>query len=169
MDPLLKDWLTIGFSSIALIFSFASLILAWRNFRRDASRLKINIRYKVHPWQGGIYTVRITNIGRRPASLTHVYARYKNGKRYPVMDIPTQLEETQFKDLSVEMAGFHNDHPLSIRAFEVEDSTGKVYKAHTWKLWWQLRKIRKPVMDSEKKVNHALLKRNHLLPNWLLL
>jgi len=147
MDPLLKDWLTIGFSSAALIVSCASFILSWRNFRRDASRLKIKLDFEVYPGYGSSYTVRITNVGRRPSSITSVYARLKNGKRYPVYEGTTLLAETQFKDLSVPMAGFQNEHPLYIRAFEVEDTTGKVYKARTWTLWWHIRKVWKPEMD----------------------
>jgi hypothetical protein len=147
MDPLLKDWLTVGFSSAALIVSCASFYLSWRNYRRDSSRLKINLEFDVNPGRGSAYTVRMINVGRRPASITRVYARLKNGKRYPVMDTTTVLAETQFKDLSVPMAGFRNEHPLYIIAFEVEDTTGKVYKARTWKLWWHIRKIWKPEMD----------------------
>lgn len=147
MDPLLKDWLTVGFSSAALIVSCASFFLSWRNFRRDASRLAIKLGFEVHPGRGSNYTVRITNIGRRPASIAKVYARLKNGNRYPVFDTTTLLTETQFKDLTVPMAGFRDEHPLYIRALEVEDTTGKVYKARTWKLWWQIRKIWKPEFD----------------------
>lgn len=147
MDPVLKDWLTIGFSSAALVVSISSFILSWRNFQRDTSRLKVQLSYEVQHGRGSGYMVRITNVGRRPASVTGVYARIKNGKRYPVMDTTTLLAETQFKDLSVPMAGFGNEHPLYIKAFEVEDSSGKLYKAQTWKLWWQIRKIWKPEID----------------------
>lgn len=147
MDPLLKDWITIGFSSAALIVSCASLILSWRNFRRDSSRLKISLDFEVHPGRGSNYTVKITNVGRRPASIANVYARLRNGKRYPVFEMTTPLAETQFKDLTVPMAGFRNEHPLYIKAFEVEDTTGKVYKARTWKLWWHIHRIWKPEMD----------------------
>jgi len=148
MDPLLKDWLTIGFSSAALIVSCASFYLSWRNFRRDASRLKIKLGFEVHPGHGSNYTVRIINVGRRPATITNMYARLKNGKRYPVFETTTLLAETQFKDLSVPMAGFRDEHPLYIKAFEVEDITGKVYKAHTRTLWWHIRKIWKPEKET---------------------
>lgn len=147
MDPLLKDWLTIGFSSAALIVSCASFILSLRNFRRDVSRLKVILGFEVHPGRGSAYTVRITNVGRRPASVTKVYAHHKDGNRYPVSDATTLLTETQFRDLTVPMAGFQDDHPLDIRAFEVEDTSGKVYIARTRKLWWRIRKIWKPEFD----------------------
>lgn len=147
MDPLLKDWLTVGFSSAALIVSCASFYLSWQNFRRDTSRLKINLEFDVHPERGSNYTVKIINAGRRPAAISKVYARLKNKKCYSVMDTATLLAETQFKNLSVPMAGFPNKHPLDIIAFEVEDTTGKVYKARTWKLWWHIRKIWNPEID----------------------
>jgi hypothetical protein len=134
-------------SILAVILSATSLYISYRNFHCDSSRLKINLEFDVEPGRGSSYTVRMINVGRRPASIIRVYARLKNGKRYPVMDTTTLLAETQFKDLSVPMAGFRDEHPLYITAFEVEDTTGRVYKAHTWKLWWHIRKIWKPEMD----------------------
>ena len=138
-----SDYLSI----IAVILSATSLYISYRNYRRDTSRLKIVLGFEVHPGRGSNYTVKITNVGRRPASIAKVYARLKNGKSYPVFDTTTLLTETQFKDLTVPMAGFRDEHPLDIRAFEVEDTSGKVYKARTWKLWWQIRKIWKPEFD----------------------
>ena len=135
-----SDYLSI----LAVILSAISLYISYRNYRRDTSRLKINLSYEMDLAHGSSYTVRMINVGRRPASIIRVYARLKDGKRYPVMDATTLLAETQFKDLYVPMAGFRNEHPLYIRAFEVEDTTGKVYKARTWKLWWHIRKIWKP-------------------------
>ncbi len=142
-----SDYLSI----LAVLLSATSLYISYRNFRRDSSRLKVNLEFDVDPVHGSAYTVRMINVGRRPASITKVYARLKNGKRYPVMDTTTLLAETQFKDLSVPMAGFRNEHPLYITAFEVEDSTGKVYKARTWKLWWYIRKVWKPEIDGKVK------------------
>jgi hypothetical protein len=46
MDPLLKDWLTVGFSSAALIVSCASFYLSLRNFRRDRSHLKVSLDFE---------------------------------------------------------------------------------------------------------------------------
>lgn len=135
-----SDYLSI----LAVLLSVTSLYISWRNFHRDSSRLKVMLEFEVFPGSGSSYTVRMINVGRRPASVIRVYARLKNGKRYPVMDTTTLLAETQFKDLSVPMAGFRNEYPLYITAFEVEDSTGKTYKARTWKLWWRIRKIWKP-------------------------
>ena len=133
-----SDYLSI----IAVILSATSLYISYQNYRRDTSRLKVKLDFDVTPGRGSKYTVRVANVGRRPASIVKVYARLKNGERYPVFDTLTLLAETQFKDVSVPMAGFRDKHPLYIRAFEVEDTTGKVYKARTWTLWWQIRKIR---------------------------
>jgi hypothetical protein len=138
-----SDYLSI----LAVILSATSLYISYRNYRRDVSHLKILLGFEVHPGRGCNYTIKITNVGRRPASITWVYARLKNGKRFPVFDATTLLAETQFKDLTVPMAGFQNVHPLYIRAFEVEDTTGKTYKARTWKLWWHIRNVWKPEID----------------------
>ena len=135
-----SDYLSI----IAVFLSAMSLYISYRNYRRDTSRLKVVLGFEVHPGRGSNYTVRITNVGRRPSSITSVYARLKNRKRYPVYDGTTLLAETQYKDISVPMAGFRNEHPLYISAFEVEDTNGNVYKARTWRLWWHIHKVWKP-------------------------
>jgi hypothetical protein len=120
---------------VALLLSAASLYITWRHERRDASRLKIGLTYGPDPVRGPGYTVRVTNVGRRPASIAAVYARTRGGKRYPVMDRTTPLAETEFREVSVPMSGFGNRQPSSITAFEVEDTTGTVYKASTRKYW----------------------------------
>ncbi len=132
---------------LALLVSCASFYLSWRNFQRDTSRLKIVLGFEVQAGSGGRYTIRVINVGRRPASIARVYARHRDGSRHSVFDIATLLAETQFKDLTVPMAGLQDNHPLDIRAFEVEDISGKVYKAHTWKLWWRIRQIWRPEFD----------------------
>jgi hypothetical protein len=138
-----SDYLSI----LALMLSTASLYISYRNYRRDVSHLKIDLHFDVSHRRGSEYTVRVTNDGRRPASIVRMVARLKNGEQYPVFDTLTLLTETQFKEVSVPMAGFRNEHPLYIRAFEVEDTTGKVYKARTWRLWWQIRNVWKPELD----------------------
>lgn len=135
-------------ATVALLFSCASLYLSWRNFDRDASRLKIRLDFEIQPGLGSMYIVRFTNAGRRPSTVIKVHARLKNGKRYPVFDAPTRLEETQFKELTVPVAKFGAlPHPLHITVFEVEDSAGKIYQAYTWKLWRHIRKVWKPGID----------------------
>ena len=123
---------------LAVVLSAISLYVSYRTYRRDASHLHIRLRYDADPVHGDGYTVRITNDGRRPAAISRVFACEKSGKRYPVMDTVTRLAETEFHDLSVPMAGFGNGHPSVIRAFEVEDTTGRVYKAVTWPIWWRM-------------------------------
>ncbi len=123
---------------LAVLLSAISLYVSYRTYRRDVSHLKVSLNYDADPLHGDGYTVRIINDGRRPATITHVFARVKSGKRYPVMDTVTRLGETEFRDLPVPMAGFGNGHPSAIRAFEVEEATGKVYKAATWPIWWRI-------------------------------
>lgn len=132
-----SDYLAI----LALLISSASFYLSWRNYHRDTSRLKIRLDFRTHSGRGNEYLVNVTNVGRRTTTISKVYARLKDKKRFPVFDSSTPLGETQSKEISVPMAGFNDEHPLYIRVFEVEDTTGKVYKAPTWKLWWQIRKL----------------------------
>ena len=139
-----SDYLSI----FAVFISSISLYISWRNFRRDRSHLKIKLDFKVHPGRGSEYLVNIVNDGGRTTTVTKVFARLKSKKRYPVFDGPTPLGETQSKEISVPMAGFKSLlHPLGIRAFEVEDSTGKVYRTRTWKLWYHIRKKWSPEID----------------------
>jgi len=138
-----SDYLSI----LAVMLSAISLYISYRNYRRDVSHLQISLRFDVSPGRGSEYIVRVTNDGRRPASIIRMSARLKNGEQYPVFDTLTLLTETQFKEVSVPMAGFRNEHPLYIRAFEVQDSTGRVYKARTWKLWWHVRRVWKPELN----------------------
>src|SRR5512146_21230 len=130
----LSDYLSV----LAVLFSALSLYVSYRAYHRDASHLKISLHYEADPLHGDGYMVRIINDGRRPATIARVYARVKSGKRYPVMDTVTRLAETEFRDLPVPISGFGNRHPSAIRAFEVEDTAGKVYTTRTWPLWWRL-------------------------------
>ncbi|MBU2611577.1 MAG: hypothetical protein KJ606_11645 [Chloroflexi bacterium] len=118
-------------ATLALILSTISLYVSWRQYRRDVSRLKIRLDFQVFIGKGSAYLVYITNTGRRPATVSKVYARMRGEGHYPVFDAKRLLAETETLDLSVPLAGFTSSlrHPLDITMIEVEDSAGKVYKA----------------------------------------
>src|SRR5512140_2954964 len=130
----LSDYLSV----LAVFLSALSLYVSYRTYHRDASHLKNSLSYDTDAVHGNGYRVRIINDGRRPAMISRVCARVQSGRRYPVMDTLTPLAETEFRDLQVPLSGFGNGHPSAIRAFEVEDTAGKVYTAKTWPLWWRL-------------------------------
>ena len=129
------------------MFSAASLYVSWLALHRDNSKLKIKLDFRVTQRQGKAYLVKITNIGRRPASIIKVYARLYNGRHYPVYDTETLLNEQEYKEILVGMSGFRSMHPLKIRAFELEDAAGNLTRVYTWPLWWQIRKVWNPRLD----------------------
>ena len=139
MDPLLKDWITIGFSSAALIISCASFILSWRNFRRDRSHLKLTLEFEGHRNQDGQYKVTITNDGRRSAILTEVDILLWFQGRHNIYHQDTDLAEGKQKVIYVPLAMVPSvSNPLRIRAFEARDSVRHTYRKNTLKLLWKV-------------------------------
>ena len=138
MDPLLKDWLTIGFSSAALIISCASFILAWRNFRRDRSHLKLTLEFENRRSHESQYKVTITNDGRRSATLTEVNVLLWFREPHMIYKQDTLLEEGKQKPILVPLAMIPSiSTPLLIRAFEARDSVGHSYRKSTFRLFWK--------------------------------
>jgi hypothetical protein len=128
MEPLLKDWLTIGLSSAAFIVSCASFVLSWQNFRRDRSHLRITLKFEDRPQQQAQYEVTITNDGRRSAKLIEVAALLWFRKRHIIYQQDTSLGEGEQKSIIVPLAMIHSiSTPLSIRAFQARDSVGHIY------------------------------------------
>ena len=115
-------------SIFALVVSAVSLYLSWRQYRRDRSHLDALITVD-NKYGEPIYSVRVVNKGRRPATVNRIYARVRNKKRYPVYDTLVSLEEMDKIDFTVPMAGFSSAHddPDFIVAFEVEDTSGKTF------------------------------------------
>lgn len=139
MDPLLKDWLTIGFSSAALIVSCASFYLAIRSFRRDRSHLKLSLDFENLQKQGNQFKIRITNDGRRTATLIKVNALFWFRKRENFYEQETILTEGAHKLLSAPIAGFPSiSSPLSFRGFEAVDSVGHKYRAGIFRLLYKI-------------------------------
>ena len=139
MDPLLKDWITIGFSSAALIISCASFILSWRNFRRDRSHLKLTLEFENRRHQERQYKVTITNDGRRSATLTEVNVLLWFRKQHTIYKQDTLLEEGKQKPILVPLAMIpFISTPLLIRAFEARDSVGHKYRKSTLRLFWNI-------------------------------
>lgn len=132
MDPLLKDWLTIGFSTVALLISSVSLFISWRNFRRDRSHLKLTLEYERQAGPEGQYQLTVTNDGRRAATLTEVNALLWFRERCTVYQQSTPLEEGKQKRILVPLAMIPSlSTPLRVRAFEARDSVGNRYRRST--------------------------------------
>lgn len=150
MDPLLKDWITVGFSSAALIVSCASFYLSLRNFRRDRGHLKLSIDFGTKGNDLGAvydgYILTITNDGRRPVIFSAVYANFWFRNSESVYAKKTTLQEGEAKTILVAIPGFFIgiSHPLAVRKLTVKDSIGNVYRINTIRLFWKIRKLWKP-------------------------
>ncbi|MCI0556652.1 MAG: hypothetical protein L0287_37410 [Anaerolineae bacterium] len=139
MDPFLKDVLTIGLSSCALLISSISLIISWRNYRRDRSHLKLSLDFASHEKQGKRFLVVITNDGRRTATLTRVDALLWFRKHQTIFQQQTVLTEGGSKEILIPQAMFPSiSSPLAVRAFEAVDSVGHKYRSSTLWLYWKI-------------------------------
>ena len=134
---------------LALIISLASLGLSLWNYRRDRSFLKVSLDFQARTNMGSAYLVNVTNTGRRPATVTKLVVRLKNGKRHSISIAEKKLSETDPVQYVVTLADFIPEikHPLDIKVIEIEDTSKNVYKARTWKLWWHIRKVWTPDVD----------------------
>ena len=108
--------------------------VAWR----DRARIKVwaSNNYLVHG-TGGPYDPRrkyimvsVSNAGRRPVTITHVYFRHKHDKHSSLLTDsmlrgPKELKEGQSATYLAEEDGF--DLP-SIKAVYVSDATGREWK-----------------------------------------
>ncbi|MBI3166595.1 MAG: hypothetical protein IPG44_06450 [Anaerolineales bacterium] len=137
-------------SMIALVFSSLSLLLSWRNFRRDRSHLKLSLVFETHgKLADGQYLLTITNVGRRPATLVKVDAVFWFQKRHNIFSQETVLAEGARKSLSVYLVFFPSiSNPLAVRTFEAADSLGTKYRTNTLGLIYT-------VLTAKLKGNHA--------------
>jgi len=83
-------------SVIALIISAISLFLSWRQYARDAGRLKLHIDY-TSEMCGGTFCLEITNIGRRPVMVDKVAVLTFDEKEFPVSENRFILDESEPK------------------------------------------------------------------------
>ena len=140
-----SDYLSI----LAVAISGISLYISWRQYSRDRSHLKLGLKVQEDIRNGPTFIISVVNVGRRPTTIVRGYALVSSGKRYPVFDTPTVLEETKTLEFSVPFAGFEKtfSFPYIIKAFEIEESTGKRSSIKTRHLKNQIKKY-VPASDS---------------------
>lgn len=137
MEPLLKDILTIGFSTMSLIISIISLTITLLNYRRQGGVVKFDLDYEKISGNGvfilraeneGFHSIKINSIrmiaGNRPISYSHEGFELNYG------------QETSIK---LSLAGYTDIHPLEVSRIEIVDVSGKVYKVKTKKLASKIR------------------------------
>jgi hypothetical protein len=130
-------------SVIAVLISGLSLALAWRQYARDRSRLKLNLSLRDDVKDGPAFLLSAVNAGRRPVTVVRGVALVESGHYYPVYDTRIELKENDAFDFSVPFSGFFNSISSGdfIKAFELEDSTGRRVSIGTRSLRKQIKKI----------------------------
>ena len=104
------------------------------NFLRDRKKIKLDVMRNMvtdDPRRAGMeFTIlRVTNAGRRPVNVTHIYLKQEGDAAGILSDVrpPLPHELTEGKQLAAYLdearAGFE-----TIRYFAVVDSTGREYK-----------------------------------------
>lgn len=127
---------------IALTLSGLSLTLSWRQYLRDRGLIKLEVTLRKDIRSGPGFQLRVVNRGRRPVTIEAIYARVSSGKRYPVFDTQKTLNETDDLEVSVPFSGFFRSISSGyyIKAFEVDDTTGKCYAVKTQRLRGEVEK-----------------------------
>lgn len=129
-------------SVLALFISSLSLVLSWRQFARDRSRLKPGLNIREDLRDGPTFVVSAVNAGRRPVTVVRGEALTVSGKYYPVYDTRIELKENDSLEFIVPFSDFFDSQKSGdfIKAFELEDSTGRRVSVGTRRLQKQIRK-----------------------------
>ena len=98
-------------SIFAVLVSSLSLVLSWRQYARDRSRLKMNLSIKDDMKDGPAFLVSAVNVGRRPVTIVRGVALVESGHYYPVYDTRIELKENDAFEFSVPFSGFSNRYP----------------------------------------------------------
>jgi hypothetical protein len=116
--------------------------LSWRQFARDRSRLKPGLNIREDLRDGPTFIVSAVNAGRRPVTVVRGEALTVSGKYYPVYDTRIELKENDSLEFTVPFSGFFDSQKSGdfIKAFELEDSTGRRVSVGTRRLQKQIRK-----------------------------
>jgi hypothetical protein len=133
---------------LALLISAISLYISWRQYSRDRSHLKLSLDIEEDVTRGPAFMIQVVNAGRRQATVVRGYARVSSGKRYPVFDTQTVLEETDSLQFKVYFADFFRTFSSKyyIQAFEVEDTMGRRSTVSTRPLKNKIKKCLAEVM-----------------------
>lgn len=129
MDPLLKDILTIGFSTVSLIISVVSLVITLLNYRRQGGVIKYSLDYEKDDALG-TFVLKIANQGFHSIKIVGI----KMITRKAVIPYHENGFEVIFGQESVirmTLAGHTEIHPLEVYRIDVTEISGKVHKIKT--------------------------------------
>ena len=126
-------------ASIALCFSFLSLLVSFWVASRDRARIIVTGRsnYKVHP--PGRYgpdqrfiVITVSNLGRRPRTISHVGVRLKDRSQLMATDSfhkgPQVIAEATSDSWSIAYEGQSKLSLDSVKSVWAVDQTGKIYR-----------------------------------------
>lgn len=142
----MKDNSTI--SVAALTVSAIALSISWLTYRRDRPKAKVVVFKSSHTTgmkrKQSYLTITVTNIGRRPLTLTHLgYRKLWNFKLHALMtnaDLPIRLEEGDSTYvLAPKSEVLENSSWKGVAYVYAIDRTGKIYRydiARFYKIWF---------------------------------
>ena len=143
-------------SILSLLVSILAFIYSYMAYRRDRSKVKIDVKFHLLSGHGTEFIVTVTNVGRRPLQIDDVILSIRSGiKLRPIFFNPIMLHEAENKDFVFSLHS-HKEHfqdPLDFRYIEVVDSLGNRYVYPTWAArlkYWKLRRQIKREWKREK-------------------
>src|SRR3989304_6447972 len=82
---------------IGLVLSPLALLISWRLYSRDRSRLQIDVEFHLETGKGTAFLVPLVNKGRRAVSVKDVGLRLHSGELLTTPDLvrPLALGETE--------------------------------------------------------------------------
>ncbi len=137
MDPLLKDLITIGFSSGALVISVVSLNMTILNYRRQGSLVKMHLEYD-RKGLNGTFLLKVENEGYHSVKINSVRLVLA-GRTVPVDQLGFELNYGQEHTVRIPLAGLSDVHPLEIIRVEALDIADNIYKITTKHLQQKIR------------------------------
>jgi hypothetical protein len=121
-------------SFVATLLSSFSLVLHWKNYRRDEGKLNVKVKIKEFGFEKphlNPFELTITNMGRRPIRVDSWYVRSKDGGDHKMIDpkryrLPAKLEEAEeFEEIWMLR---HIPDYLNLDTVFAVDATGKKWE-----------------------------------------
>ena len=136
--------MTVEYTLIGSLIGFLAVLIAWRQFSRDRSNLKIDVEFHLESGRGTAFLVSLVNNGRRPVSVRSVGLRLHSGRVLlrPDFITPEVLRETESRQVWFPLYEYRNDihSPLDVAHAVASDTSEREYTVSCRKLRRQINK-----------------------------